>query len=140
MADDDADDRMLTLAAFEDNNILHPLFFVEDGVDLMDYLLRTGRYTGKEQIPTHSLILLDLNMPKKDGRQALKEIKSNDNLKSIPIIILTTSKAEKDILETYTLGANCYITKPVSFEGLMEVTQHISKFWLEIATIPNSRA
>ena len=134
MADDDADDRMLAQSAFEENNVINPIHFVEDGVELMDYLRGNGKYSSERVLP--GLILLDLNMPKKDGREALFEIKSDPVLKSIPVVILTTSKAEEDIVKSYNLGANCFITKPVTFEGLLDITRCLSKFWLEVATIP----
>ncbi len=136
MADDDADDRLLAKSAFEENNIINPIHFVEDGVELMEYLYGEGRYNQSRHLP--GLILLDLNMPKKDGREALLEIKSDPILKRIPVVILTTSKAEEDIVKSYNLGANCFISKPVSFEGLLEVTKCLSKFWLEVASIPGS--
>jgi len=136
MADDDADDRLLAKSAFEENNIVNPIHFVEDGVELMDYLHGIGKYNENRHLP--GLILLDLNMPKKDGREALFEIKTDPFLKSIPVVILTTSKAEEDIIRAYNLDANCFISKPVSFDGLLEVTRCLSKFWLEVASIPGS--
>jgi CheY-like chemotaxis protein len=135
MADDDADDRYLIKSAFEDCQLTNPLHFVEDGVELMDYLLRQGNYQADAH-PTPGLILLDLNMPKKDGREALREIKSHPLLKSIPVIILTTSKSDEEIVNSYVTGANCFITKPVSFENLTDVVGSIGKFWLETASIP----
>ena len=135
MADDDADDRMLAQSAFEENNITNPLHFVENGAELMDYLRKSGKYASNtEEQP--GLILLDLNMPKMDGREALREIKSDNALKHIPVVILTTSKAETDIYKCYNLGANCFITKPVSFENLLETVRCLGKFWLEIVTVP----
>lgn len=138
LADDDADDRYLIKSAFEDCRLTNPLHFVEDGVELMDYLLGRGDYQTSAN-PTPGLILLDLNMPRKDGREALREIKDHPQLRSIPIIILTTSKSDEEIVKTYLDGANCFITKPVNFEDLMEVVGSIGKFWLEIASIPARR-
>ena len=137
MADDDADDRLLTQSAFEENLIRNPMYFVENGQELLDFLQRKGKYTTQQhRLP--SLILLDLNMPKMDGREALREIKSDPNLKKIPVLILTTSKSEKDILESYALGASCFISKPSNFEGLLEVVKNIGRFWLETASIPEN--
>ncbi len=135
MADDDADDRYLLKSAFEDCRLTNPLHFVEDGVQLMDYLLRKGAYS-ETGYPAPGLILLDLNMPRMDGREALRAIKTHPELKSIPVIILTTSKSDEEILNTYVSGANCFITKPVSFDELMGVVSSIGKFWLETASIP----
>lgn len=137
IADDDPDDREMTKEALEENYLLNDLRFVVDGEDLMNYLHRKGQYENSENSPRPGLILLDLNMPKKDGREALKEIKSDPHLKSIPVIVLTTSKAEEDILKTYNLGVNCFITKPVSFSELIEVTKSIGKYWFEIVELPN---
>lgn len=128
IADDDADDRILTKEAFEENHILNPIHFVGDGEELMDYLLNTPVMPG--------MILLDLNMPRKDGREALSEIKSNPRLRRIPVIILTTSKAEEDIIRSYDLGVNCFITKPVTFNDLVEVTRMLGKYWFEIVELP----
>src|SRR5690349_13170749 len=114
VADDDADDRMMIRDALEENRLANNLHFVEDGEDLMDYLLKRGKYE-KSLAPRPGLILLDLNMPKKDGREALREIKGNPALKDIPVVVLTTSKAEEDIYRTYNLGVNSFVTKPVTF-------------------------
>lgn len=136
MADDDADDRLMTKEAFEESRLANDLRFVEDGVELMDYLQRRGKYSDPATSPRPGLILLDLNMPKKDGREALKEIKADPNLKCIRIVILTTSKAEEDIYRTYNLGAASYITKPVTFAGMAEVIKTVGKYWLEIVELP----
>ncbi|MBV9123381.1 MAG: response regulator [Planctomycetes bacterium] len=136
MADDDADDRQMTREAFEESRVANDLRFVENGVELMDYLKRRGKYGDPASSPRPGLILLDLNMPKKDGREALKEIKADAKLKNIRIVILTTSKAEEDILRTYDLSATSYITKPVTFEGLVEVVKALGKYWLEIVELP----
>lgn len=136
MADDDADDRLMTKEAFEESRLANDLRFVEDGVELMDYLQRRGKYSDPATSPRPGLILLDLNMPKKDGREALKEIKADPNLKCIRIVVLTTSKAEEDIYRTYNLGAASYITKPVTFAGMAEVIKTVGKYWLEIVELP----
>ncbi len=138
LADDDADDRYLLQSAFEDCQLENPLHFVNDGVELMDYLLHEGKYRDTPHA-NPGLILLDLNMPRKDGREALREIKANPALKSIPVIILTTSKSDEEISSVYTAGANCFITKPVSFEDLMGMVSSLGKFWLETASIPGGR-
>ncbi len=139
MAEDDADDREMTKEAFEESRLLNDLRFVEDGVELMDYLQRRGKYSDPESSPRPGLILLDLNMPKKDGREALQEIKADPNLRSIRVVILTTSKAEEDIIRTYDLSAASYITKPVTFSGLADVVKTLGKYWLEIVELPNGR-
>ena len=121
MADDDADDRMLAKDALEESRVLNDLRFVEDGEQLIDYLFRRGPYADPESSPRPGLILLDLNMPRKDGREALREIKEHPELRRIPIIIMTTSQAEEDIYRSYDLGANSFITKPVTFERLVDL-------------------
>jgi CheY-like chemotaxis protein len=136
MADDDADDRLMTKEAFEESRLKNDLRFVEDGVELLDYLKRRGKYADPASSPRPGLILLDLNMPKKDGREALEEIKADPNLKSIRVVILTTSKAEEDIYRTYNLSAASYITKPVTFSGMAEVIKTLGKYWLEIVELP----
>jgi CheY-like chemotaxis protein len=136
MADDDADDRDFTRTAMQESRLVNELRFVEDGEELIDYLLRRGRYADPKDSPRPGLILLDLNMPRKDGREALREIKSDPTLKNIPIVVLTTSKAEEDVLRSYNLGANCFITKPVTFEGLVEVVKVLDKHWLQIVELP----
>jgi CheY-like chemotaxis protein len=138
IADDDPDDRQMTKEALEESYLLNSLRFVEDGVELMDYLHHRGKYADKSLHPLPGLILLDLNMPKKDGREALREIKSDPHLRRIPVIILTTSKTEEDILRSYDLGVNCFITKPVTFAGLLEVTRSIGQYWFEIVELPQS--
>jgi CheY-like chemotaxis protein len=136
MADDDADDRQMTKEAFEESHLNNDLRFVEDGVELLDYLKRRGKYSNPFSAPRPGLILLDLNMPKKDGREALREIKADPRLKSIRVVVLTTSKAEEDILRTYDLSAASYITKPVAFAALIEVVRTLGKYWLEIVELP----
>ena len=136
MADDDEDDRLLTQDAFQEYRVGNDLRFVEDGEELMDYLHRKGKFTDPKTSPRPGLILLDLNMPRKDGREALEEIKSDPDLRSIPVVILTTSKAEEDIVRSYDLGVNSFITKPVTFEGLVEVVKTLGKYWIEIVALP----
>ena len=121
VADDDADDRMLIEDAFTESKLQNPLNFVEDGEQLLAYLKREGDYADLKGKPYPGVILLDLNMPKMDGRTALAKIKEDEKLCRIPVIILTTSKAEEDILRTYNLGVNSFITKPVTFDGLVKV-------------------
>ncbi len=139
MADDDADDRLMTREAFEASLLKNDLRFVENGVELLDYLYRRGQYANPDSSPRPSIILLDLNMPKKDGREALEEIKKDPNLRNIRIIVLTTSKAEEDIYRTYNLGAASYITKPVTFESLVDVVKTLGKYWLEIVELDEGR-
>jgi CheY-like chemotaxis protein len=136
MADDDPDDRLLTREAFEENRLANALHFVGDGEELMDYLYRRGDYVDPNRSPRPGLILLDLNMPKKDGREALAEIRDDPQLRHIPIVVLTTSKAEEDILNTYNLGANSFITKPVTFEALVETMRTLAQYWFEIVELP----
>ncbi|MFE1745309.1 response regulator [Coleofasciculus sp. H7-2] len=140
MADDDEDDRLLAKDALEECRLANDLHFVVDGEDLMDYLYHRGKYAQLIKSPRPSLILLDLNMPKKDGREALQEIKGNPELRPIPVIVLTTSKAEEDIYRTYDLGANSYIAKPVTFESLVSVMKTLGKYWFEIVELPLNEA
>ena len=136
IADDDAEDRMLVKEALEEGRLKNEIHFVENGEELVDYLHNRGRFTDKDKYPTPGLILLDLNMPKKDGREALKEIKNDPHLRLIPVVVLTTSKAEEDILRTYDLGVSSFITKPVTFAGLVDVMKTLSKYWFEIVELP----
>ena len=136
IADDDAEDRMLIQDALEESRLKNQIQFVENGEELMDYLHNRRNFKDKDAYPTPGLILLDLNMPKKDGREALKEIKSDDFLRLIPIVVLTTSKAEEDVLRTYDLGVSSFITKPVTFSSLVDVMKTLSKYWFEIVELP----
>jgi CheY-like chemotaxis protein len=136
MADDDPDDRMLARDAMRESMLLNEFETVNDGEALMDYLLQKGEFSGTAARPRPGLILLDLNMPRKDGREALKEIKSHPDLRSIPVVVMTTSKAEEDILTTYELGVNSFVTKPVTFEGLVDVLKVIGKYWFEVVELP----
>ena len=135
LADDDPDDRLMAADALAEARIANPLVCVEDGVELFDYLRRTGPYADiQPALP--GLILLDLNMPRIDGRQALAELKADPVLRRIPVIVLTTSDADEDISETYDLGVNSFITKPVSFSQLVEVMRGLRHYWLEIVALP----
>jgi CheY-like chemotaxis protein len=136
MADDDPDDCLLVSKAFKSSRLNNDLRFVQDGEELMDYLYQRSKYKETGLAPRPGLILLDLNMPRKDGREALKEIKGDIDLKEIPVVVLTTSKNEEDVLKSYGLGANSYITKPVTFEGLVEVIKSLGKYWFEIVELP----
>jgi len=135
MADDDADDRLLTKEAFEASRLANELKFVENGVELLDYLYRRGKYADPAESPRPGIILLDLNMPKKDGREVLAEIRKDPAFSHIRIIILTTSKAEEDIYRTYDLGATSYITKPVTFDSMVDVIKTLGRYWLEIVEL-----
>lgn len=136
VADDDEDDRLMTREAFEELKILNELYFVKDGVELLDFLYRRNQYADPESSPRPGIILLDLNMPRMDGREALKIIKQDEHLRSIPITIFTTSKAEEDIIRSYNLGVNCFITKPVTYSGLVDVVKQLNSFWFELVELP----
>lgn len=136
LADDDPDDRQLTGEAFQENRLANQLHCVEDGEELMDYLHRRGQFEKLRNEPLPGLILLDLNMPRKDGREALKEIKADPNLRRIPIVVLTTSKAEEDIVRSYDLGVNSYVTKPVTFKSLVELVKVLGRYWFEVVELP----
>jgi CheY-like chemotaxis protein len=137
MAEDDPDDRQMTREAFAESHLNNDLRFVEDGVELLDYLCRRGKYVDPASSPYPGLLLLDLNMPRMDGREALREIKKDPRLKNLRVIILTTSKAEEDIHRSYDLSATSYISKPVTLAGLIEVIKSVGKYWLEIVELPN---
>ena len=136
LADDDEDDRLLAREALSESRLANDLHVVGDGEELMDYLHRRGKYAALEDSPRPGLILLDLNMPKKDGREALREIKSDHSLRQIPVVVLTTSRAEEDIYRTYDLGANSFITKPVMFESLVHMMKDLGRYWFEIVELP----
>jgi CheY-like chemotaxis protein len=136
LADDDPDDRKLTHDAFMENRLANEFHAVEDGEELMDFLRRRGKYEALRDEPLPGLILLDLNMPRKDGREALKEIKADPDLRRIPIVVLTTSKAEEDILRSYDLGVNSYVTKPVTFKSLVELIRVLGRYWFEVVELP----
>jgi CheY-like chemotaxis protein len=136
IADDDPDDRMLAKEAWEESRLANEVHFVNDGEELMDYLYRRGNFASLNATSRPGVILLDLNMPRKVGREALKEIKADPKLRQIPIVVLTTSKAEEDIYRSYDLGVNSFITKPVTFESLVEVMKTLGKYWFEIVELP----
>ena len=140
MADDDADDRLLTKEALEENRLANDLYFVEDGRELLDYLRREGEYTDPDSAPRPGLILLDLNMPRMSGKEALAEIKADPNLRGIPVVVLTTSRHDEDIIRTYDLGVNSFVTKPVSFDGLVEAVKLLDQYWFELVELPTAAA
>jgi CheY-like chemotaxis protein len=136
MAEDDADDRLLAAEALTENYLVYDLRFVEDGEELMAYLRRQGNYSLPAVAPRPMLILLDLNMPRKDGREALAEIKTDPQLKQIPIVVFTTSADQKDIYQSYDLGANSFITKPASFDDLVNVLRWLERYWFDLVKLP----
>lgn len=140
LADDDEEDRMLACDALAESRLSNEISCVTDGEDLMDYLHRRGKYAPPAEAPRPGLILLDLNMPKKDGREALREIKSDPELRQISVVVLTTSKAEEDIYSSYDSGASSFISKPVTFEGLVEVMKGLGRYWFEIVDLPRQHA
>jgi len=139
MADDDADDRLLVQDAFAESQFGGELRFVQDGEELLDYLLHRGKYEAQAQAPRPRLILLDLNMPKKDGREVLREIKADLDLRRIPVIVLTTSHADTDIGVVYELGANSFVTKPVKFDLLVKVMRALDQYWFGTVELPGPR-
>ncbi len=141
ICDDDEDDRLLTQQALEDAHISNALRFVEDGEQCLDYLNQRGRYAGELGLaPRPGLILLDLNMPRMDGRDVLKAIKSDSNLKDIPVVVLSTSSLDEDVARSYQMGVNSFITKPVTFSGLVEAMNVLGRYWLEIVELPPAAA
>jgi CheY-like chemotaxis protein len=135
LAEDDDDDFFLTRRALEENRLRNQVTRVEDGEQLLDYLRHQGSYS-QDRPPQPSLILLDLNMPRKDGREALREIKSDPKLKHIPIVVLTTSRAEEDVIRSYQWGVNSFITKPVTFQGLVDAMKALGCYWFEVVELP----
>lgn len=136
MADDDEDDRLLARDALEESRVRNDLHFVNDGVELLEYLRRQGAFSDPEKFPRPGLILLDLNMPRMDGREALQEIKKDASLRAIPVVIMTTSKHDEDIINSYDLGAAGFVTKPITFEGLVDVMRSIGRYWIDIVELP----
>ena len=136
MADDDADDRLLAKDAMVESNLGSELHFVENGEQLMDYLRRRGKYTDAAAAPRPALVLLDLNMPRKDGREALRELKSDPDLRKIPVVVLTTSRADTDVAKIYELGANSFISKPFQFEALVTVMKTLALYWFQTVELP----
>ena len=133
LVEDNMADVRLTKEVLKDSKVKNNLHFVMDGVEAVSFLRKEGKY---KDVPKPDLVLLDLNLPKKDGREVLKEIKNDEVLKRIPVVILTTSKAEQDILKSYNLHANCYITKPVDLEQFITVVKSIEEFWFTIVKLP----
>ena len=136
VADDDPDDRLLIEDAFLESKLGNKLYFVKDGIELLEFLRHEGEFANPEVSPRPGIILLDLNMPRMDGREALVEIKKDPTFKQIPIVVLTTSKAEEDILRTYDTGVNSFITKPVTFEGLVDLVRVLTSYWIQIVELP----
>jgi CheY-like chemotaxis protein len=136
MADDDDEDGMLVCEALAETQIPIKIHIVKNGEELMDYLHHRGQYVNKNSAPRPGLILLDLNMPKKDGIETLKDIKTDPQLHQIPVVVLTTSSAEEDVHNTYNLGANSFIVKPTTFDALVKVIKILVKYWFEIAELP----
>ena len=136
VADDDGDDRDFIRKAWAEGSLASDLRFVEDGEELTEYLNHAGRYSDPASAPRPALMLLDLNMPRKDGRELLREIKAKPGLRQIPIVVLTTSQAEEDICFSYDLGANSFITKPVTFRSLVDVLQVLGRYWTEVVDLP----
>ncbi|WP_223834080.1 response regulator [Spirosoma profusum] len=135
IADDDADDRLFMERALRQSGYTHTIQFVEDGEELMEYLRHTGRYT-KETAPWPNLLVLDLNMPRKNGFQALKEIKDDMELRRLPVVVMTTSSADEDVLKTYHLGVNSFVTKPFNFNRLVEMVIALKTYWLDTVKLP----
>lgn len=133
LVEDNPADARLIEEVFRDNELENKLYVVKDGVNAMDFLNKANEYY---EVPTPDIIMLDLNLPRKDGREVLREVKENENLKSIPIVILTTSSAKEDVIKTYNNHANCYITKPVDFDQFLKVITAIEDFWLKIVKLP----
>jgi CheY-like chemotaxis protein len=136
LVEDNPADVRLTQEALKEGKVYNNLHWAKDGVEALEFLHRKGKHAGA---PRPDIILLDLNLPKKDGREVLQEIKNDDKLKRIPVVILTTSKAEEDVLKTYNLHANCYVTKPVDLEQFIVVVKSIDMFWLTVVTLPNGK-
>lgn len=137
IAEDDPDDRLIIKDAFEEAGVHHVIHYVEDGQELMDYLCLRGKYSWPNHSSRPGIILLDLNMPKKNGQDALREIKSNQNLKRIPVVVMTTSKRVEDVGLLYDLGANSYIQKPTDFTTLVTIVKALSRYWFEIVELPS---
>ena len=138
-AEDDEEDRMLARAAMKRSRLHDGLEFVQDGEELLDYLLHRGDYTNPDSSPRPGIILLDLNMPRMDGREALKAIKGTPELRQIPVVVLTTSKAEEDIVRSYDIGANSYLTKPVTFDKLVDLLQQVGDYWFQVVELPTDQ-
>ncbi len=138
MADDDPEDVMLAEDALAEARLANNFYAVSDGEELMDFLHRRGKYSDPDDAPRPGLILLDLNMPRKNGFEALQELKQDTDLRQIPVVVLTTSRAEEDVYRSYDLGVNSFISKPVSFDGLVEAMKVLGRYWFEIVARPES--
>ena len=136
LVEDNPGDYRLTKEALKEGKVYNNLYWVKDGVEAIEFLKQRGPHASA---PRPDIILLDLNLPKKDGREVLSEIKGDDNLRAIPVVILTTSKAEEDVLRSYDLHANCYVTKPVDLDKFIVVVQSIDRFWLTVVTLPPAK-
>ncbi|MEM5296224.1 response regulator [Burkholderia sp. JPY481] len=136
LVEDSPTDVLMTREALEDQEVLNPLHVVQDGAEAMDFLHRSGRH---HDAPRPGLIILDLNLPKKSGREVLEELKADPDLMSIPVIVLTTSRSEEDVAKTYGLHANCYVTKPVDFTMFVDVLRRINDFWFSVVTLPPAK-
>lgn len=139
MAEDDADDRVLVQEALAECKLEDTIRFVADGEELMDYLLRQGKYLSPEAAPRPTFILLDLNMPRKDGCEALREIRAHPDLRRLPVVVFTTSKAEADVDKVYDLGANSFVVKPVAFDALVKIVGALAQYWFGIVEQPSPR-
>jgi CheY-like chemotaxis protein len=137
LVEDSPSDTEITVEALREAKVRNNLSIVEDGVEALEFLRRQGKYS---KAPRPDLVLLDLNLPRKDGREVLAEIKSDHDLKTIPVVVLTTSRAEQDVVQAYKYHANCYITKPVDFEQFLSVVHSIESFWLMLVTLPRAGA
>jgi CheY-like chemotaxis protein len=140
MVDDDEDDRLLFKKAWDKGRLGNDLRFVEDGQEAMDYLHHLGKYTDYDNSPRPGLILLDLNMPKKSGHEVLKEIKADPGLRKIPVVVLTTSQAEADLIRTYDLGSSSFVRKPVTFDSLLKVVRDLGQYWLVVSNLPSGHS
>ena len=136
LVEDNPADQQLTIRAFQKGKINTNLQIVSDGQEAMDYLQQTGKFEDKKSFPRPDLILLDINMPRKDGKQVLKEIRADENLKSIPVVMLTTSDQEKDVIDSYNLGVNSYISKPVRINDFIDVISKLEEFWFTLSILP----
>lgn len=138
VADDDVEDCQMIKEALRESRLVNQLHFVHNGEELMQYLNHQGKFSDRNEYPLPGLILLDLNMPKMDGREALIEIKGNPKLRSIPVIVLTTSRAEEDIERVYNVGVNSFITKPIEFNSLVQIMRDLGRYWFEIVELPEN--
>lgn len=139
VAEDDPDDREFIREAFARVRLANPLFFVEHGIELLEYLRRSGRYADPASSPRPALVLLDLNMPRMGGGEALAQLRADPEFRALPVVVLTTSNDELDVERCYALGANSYVCKPMGFDALVAATRDIGHFWFEVARLPGPR-